>query len=275
MNFFQRLTDTFSRQGNLAKLIIINVIVFLIVNFSYHLARTDLSPYLELQIGGSEFIFKIWTVVTYMFVHHGIFELFFNMLLLYFSSQLYFLIFGEKKLIYLYLMSGICGAALLLILGLLIPGSFFQTSLSGASSAVLGVIMVMAVYSPNYRVAIWGIFELAYKYFALIVFILSTLIDFSLNTGGKIAHIGGVLFGLIYGYYLKKGVDLFEFSLFKPRKTKLKVVSHNKVSDAEFNQKRKVEEQTMDELLDKISKSGYDSLTKNEKEILFKLSQKK
>lgn len=275
MNFFQKLTDTFSRQGNLAKLIIINVVVFLIVNLSYHLARTDLSPYLELQIGGSEFIFKIWTVFTYMFVHHGVFELFFNMLLLYFSSQLYFLIFGEKKLVYLYLMSGISGAALLLVLGLLIPGSFFQTSLSGASSAVLGVIMVMAVYSPNYRVSIWGIFEMTYKYFALIIFILSTLIDFSLNTGGKIAHIGGVLFGLIYGYYLKKGLDLFEFSLFKPRKTKLKIVSHNKMTDDEYNTKRKNEEVTMDELLDKISKSGYDSLSKKEKEILFKLSQKK
>lgn len=275
MNFFQRLTDTFSKQGNLAKLIIINVALFLTVNLSLHLAHINLLPYLALQIGGAEFVYKFWTIFTYMFIHEGLFDLFFNMLLLYFSAQLFFLIFGEKKLIYVYVMSGLCGAALILILGLLIPGSFFNTTLSGSSSAVLGVIMVMAVYSPNYKVNLWGIFEMSYKYFALLIFILSTLIDFSLNTGGKISHIGGVLFGLTYGYYLKKGIDLFDFAFFTRKKSKLKVVSYKKLTDEQYNEKRVSEEQTMDELLDKISKSGYDSLTKKEKEILFKLSQKK
>lgn len=275
MNFFQKLTDTFSRQGNLAKLIIINVALFLTVNLSLHLAHINLLPYLALEVGGAEFIYKFWTLFTYMFVHQGLFELFFNMLLLYFSAQLYFLMFGEKKLVYIYVMSGLCGAALILVLGLLIPGSFFDTTLTGASSAVLGVIMVMAVYSPNFKVQLWGIFEMAYKYFALLIFILSTLIDFSFNTGGKIAHIGGVAFGLTYGYYLKKGVDVFNFSFLTRKKSKLKVVSYNTVSDEAYNEKRLSEQQLMDELLDKISKSGYDSLTKKEKEILFKLSQKK
>ena len=275
MNFFQKLTDTFSRQGNLAKLIIANVALFLTVNLSLHLAHINLLPYLALQVGGIEFIYKFWTLFTYMFVHQGLFELFFNMLLLYFSAQLYFLIFGEKKLVYIYVMSGLCGAALILVLGILIPTSFFNTTLTGASSAVLGVIMVMAVYSPNFKVQLWGIFEMAYKYFALLIFILSTLVDFSLNTGGKIAHVGGVLFGLTYGYYLKKGVDIFNFAFLTRKKNKLKVVSYNRFSDAEYNEKRLNEEQLMNELLDKISKSGYDSLTKKEKEILFKLSQKK
>ena len=275
MNFFQRLQHTFSSQGNLAKLIIINVAVFLTVNLGLHLAHVDLLPWLGLQVGGSAFLFRPWTIFTYMFVHTGLLELFFNMLLLYFSAQLYFLVFGDKRLVYIYVMSGLCGAALLLILGILVPGSFFNTVLTGASSSVLGVIMVMAVYSPNFRVSLWGIFNMAYKYFAVLVFVLSTLIDFSLNTGGKIAHIGGSVFGLIYGYYLKKGTDLFDFAFLSRGRSKLKVVSYNKVSDEEYNERRMSEEQMMNELLDKISKSGYDSLSKKEKETLFRLSKKK
>lgn len=275
MNFFQRLQHTFSSQGNLAKLIILNVAVFLTVNLGFHLAHVDLLPWLGLQVGGNAFLFRPWTLFTYMFVHTGLLELFFNMLLLYFSAQLYFLVFGDKRLIYIYVMSGLCGAALLLILGILVPGSFFNSVLTGASSSVLGVIMVMAVYSPNFRVSLWGIFNMAYKYFAVLVFVLSTLIDFSLNTGGKISHIGGSVFGLIYGYYLKKGTDLFDFAFLSRSRSKLKVVSYNKVSDEEYNERRMSEEQMMNELLDKISKSGYDSLSKKEKETLFRLSQKK
>lgn len=277
MNFFQKLSSNFASQGNLAKLIIINVALFLTVNLSYHLAHINLLPYLALQIGGMEFIYKFWTLFTYMFVHEGLGHLFYNMLLLYFSSQLFFMILGEKKLVYVYVMSGLCGAALVLIFGLLIPGSFFNSILLGASASVLGVVMVMAVYTPNYPVSLFGLLQMPYKYFALLIFIVSTLIDFSFNTGGKISHLGGVIFGLLYGYYLKKGIDLFNFSLFKPKKSKLKVVSTNysKTLDDAYNEQRVNDEAMMDELLDKISKSGYESLSKKEKEVLFKLSQKK
>lgn len=275
MNFFQKITATFAQQGNLAKLIIINVALFLTVNLSFHLAHINLLPYLALKVGGIAFISTFWTIFTYMFVHQAVLELFFNLLLLYFSAQLFFLILGEKKLVYVYVMSGLCGAALILILGILVPGSFFDTTLLGASCSVLGVIMVMAVYSPNYQVSLWGLLNMPYKYFALLVFILSTLVDFSFNAGGKISHLGGAAFGLLYGFYLKKGIDLFNFSFLTRKKTKLKVVSYNKNIDDVYNEKRLNDEAMMDELLDKISKSGYDSLSKKEKELLFKLSQKK
>lgn len=275
MNFFQKIGNTFRQQGKLAQLIIINIAAFLTVNLSLHLAHLDIGRFLVLPVGGSVFLYKIWTVFTYMFVHETLLELFFNMLLLYFSAQLFFMILGEKKLIYVYVMSGVCGAALILILGLLLPGSFIGPSLSGASSAVLGVMMVMAVYAPNFRVSLWGIFEMPYKYFALIFFVLSTLVDFSLNMGGKISHIGGAAFGLIYGYSLKKGVDLFNFAFLTRKKRKLKVVSYNKTIDDVYNENRANSEGRMNELLDKISKSGYDSLTKKEKDELFILSQKK
>ena len=170
-------------------------------------------------------------------------------------------------------MSGISGGALVLILGLLFPASFGNSLLLGASAAVLGVGAVMAIYSPNYKVYLFGALELSYRYFYLITFGVSTIIDLSVNTGGKLSHIGGALFGVLYGYYLKKGIDIFNFNLFN-RKKQLKIVSKH-TSGEDLIRKNHNSEQAMNEILDKISKSGYDSLTKKEKDELFKLSQKK
>lgn len=274
MNFFQKIAFTFQQQGKLAQIIIINVAVFLMANISVHmLHQPRIINYLVLPVGGYEFIYKPWTMIIFMFTHLDVMHVFFNMILFYFSAQLFFIILGEKKLTYVYVMSGLLGAALVLILGLVFPGSFVNSYLLGASTSVMGVIMVTAIYAPNYNVALWGIINMPYKYFAALVFVLSTIVDFSLNTGGKIAHIGGAGFGLLYGYYLKKGVDLFQFSLFKRKK--LKVVSHHKTKDDIYYEEKINSEHRLNELLEKISKSGYDSLTKKEKEELFQLSQKK
>ena len=275
MNFFQKIASTFQQQGKLAQLIIINLTLFLTINLSFHLAHLNLVPYLGLPIGGVSFLFKIWTLITYMFSHQDLGHVFFNMILLYFSAQIFFIILGESKLIYVYVMSGLVGAAFLLICGLLFPASFANSVLIGASAGVTGVIMVMAVYSPNFSVNLFGIIQMPYKYFALLTFVLSTLIDFSYNMGGKISHVGGAIFGLTYGFYLKKGVDLFNFSFLTKNKQKLRVVTYKNTQDEEYNENRHRGELRMNELLDKISKSGYDSLTRKEKEELFNLSQKK
>lgn len=275
MNFFTKISSTFQQQGKLAQIIIINVALFLTVNISLHILRIPLLSYLGLPIGGYAFIYKIWTIFTYMFTHESLGHIFFNMLLFYFSAQLFYLILGEKKLIYVYVMSGLFGGAFLLLCGLLLPSSFGGSYLIGASAAVMGVVMVMAIYSPNYNVSLWGLINMPYKYFAALTFLLSTVLDFSLNTGGKISHIGGALFGLLYGYFLKRGIDVFDVSFLTKKKSKLKIVSYNKTPDDVYNEKKKSGEIRMNELLDKISKSGYDSLTKKEKDELFNLSQKK
>ncbi len=274
MNFFQSLKYNFQQQGILSQLIIANVAMFLTVNLVGNLAHVSLIAYTALPIGGTEFLFKFWTPFTYMFTHVDLWHLIGNMILLYYMSQIFFTIMGQKKLLYLYVMSGLSGGALVLMLGLILPQSFENSSLLGASAAVLGIGSVMAIFSPNYRVYLFGVFEMPYKYFFLLVFTLSTIIDFSINTGGKISHIGGALFGVIYGYYLKKGHDLFDFSFALKKKSHLKVVSHTKSFAEPSDVKKTSDELVMNELLDKISKSGYDSLTKKEKEDLFKLSQK-
>lgn len=275
MNFLKKITSTFRQQGRLAQLIIINVAIFLTVNLALHLAGIKLLGYLGVPIGGTEFLFRVWTIFTYMFTHANLGHIFFNMLLFYFTAQLFYVILGEKKLLYVYIMSGLVGAAFLLLCGLIFPGSFSNSILIGASASVMGVVMVMAIYAPDFSVNLFGLIAMPYKYFAALTFVLSTVIDFSLNTGGKIAHIGGAIFGLTYGYGLKRGTDLFNFSFLTRKNKKLKVVSYNKTIDDSYNEGRKSSELRMNELLDKISKSGYDSLTKKEKDELFNLSQKK
>ncbi|RME14370.1 MAG: rhomboid family intramembrane serine protease, partial [Bacteroidetes bacterium] len=119
--------------------------------------------------------------------------------------------------------------------------------------------------TPDYTVFLFFVIQMPFKYFALITFVLSTLLDFSFNTGGKVAHVGGALFGLIYAYYLKKGIDLRTLSIFNRKK-----------NDSTFTKKRfKDDDEYLDYLLDKISSKGYHSLSKQEKEDLFKISQKK
>ncbi|MDF2452707.1 MAG: Peptidase, partial [Bacteroidota bacterium] len=116
--------------------------------------------------------------------------------------------------------------------------------------------------------------EMKYKYYALLVFVISTIIDFNINTGGKISHFGGAFFGLLFGYLLKNGKDLSDLSTFRKQKiSPLKVVHQNR--SAKTTGQTQSNQQTIDALLDKISKSGYENLTKAEKELLFKLSQKK
>ncbi len=266
MNFFEKLNYNFKQQGVLTKIIITNVVVFLTINLIGNISRVNLLSFFALPISSPDWVYKFWTLFLYMFTHERLGHLFWNMILFYFMSQLFFNLMGQKKILYLYVMSGVFGAAFVLVLGLIFPTSFSNTFLIGASASVLGIGAVLSIYSPYYKVNLFGLIELSYMYFYLIIFILSTVIDLSVNTAGKISHIGGALFGLIYGYNLKKGIDLFNFSFKIKTLRKLKKVSHNKENS---------NTEAMDKLLDKISKSGYDGLSKKEKEELFKLSQKK
>jgi membrane associated rhomboid family serine protease len=275
MGIWDNITNTFQRQSRLTILIIVNVAVFLTLNLVGNLShQSQLYTYLALPLSTSEFIFRFWTLFTYMFTHLDLTHALYNIILLFFSGQLFFSILGERRLVYVYVMSGLAGGLILLLLGMLMPETFANNILLGASASVMGIIMVMAIYTPNLPVYLFFMLEMKFKYFAILIFVLSTVIDFAANTGGKIAHIGGAAFGLLYGYSLKNGKDLFDFSFLTGSKKKLKVV-HKKAPVTGSSAKQADDERHLNYLLDKISKSGYDSLTKQEKEDLFKLSQKK
>lgn len=275
MSLWDNIKSTFQQQSKLTVLIIINVAVFLTLNLVGNIAHNHtLTYYLALPLEPSGFIYRFWTIFTYMFTHENTGHVFFNLILLFFSGQMFYTLFGERKLVYVYVMSGLCGGALLVLLGLIFPATFFGSYLLGASASIMGIIMVMAVYTPNLPVNVFLFLEMPYKYFAILVFIMSTVVDFATNTGGKISHIGGAAFGLLYGYALKNGRDISDFSFLPKRKKPLRVV-HKSSQGSSGSRARSDDDHYLDTLLDKISKSGYDSLTKKEKDDLFKLSQKK
>jgi Rhomboid family len=158
-----------------------------------------------------------------------------------------------------------------------------QSVAIGASASVMAVVIAIAAYVPDYTVQLFLFGRIKIKYMALAIFLLTSIMDFSTNAGGKLAHIGGAAFGYFYTINLRQGRDTgksfnkiidYIVTLFKPRK-KLKVTHKKPKTDYEYNRTRTENQATINSILDKISKGGYDSLTKEEKETLFKESQNK
>lgn len=275
MSFLQNIKNELQRHSALTILLVINISIFFIINISSGIFNSDvITNYLALPLNLHEFLLKFWTLFTYMFSHKDLGHVFYNMLLLYFTAQTFLNFLSEKKLVYVYMMSGLFGGITLLILSAIFPSAFAYSVLFGASAAVIGIVASLAIYIPNLSVSLFGIVEMKYKYYALLIFAVSTIIDFNVNTGGKISHFGGAFFGLFFGYMLKSGKDLSEMSFyFRKKKSNLKVVHSNK--SVKTQEQSSTNQQTIDALLDKISKNGYENLSKTEKELLFKLSQKK
>ena len=274
MSFIQNIKNELQKHNKLTILLVLNITLFFIINISTGIFNTSvLTDNLALPLNINEFVFKFWTLFTYMFSHKDLGHVFYNMLLLYFSAQTFLNFLSEKKLVYVYIMSGLFGGIILLILSAIFPSVFALSILFGASAAVIGIVTSLAIYIPNLPVSLFGIIQMKYKYYALLIFAVSTIIDFNINTGGKISHFGGAFFGLFFGYMLKNGRDISELSFFKiKKKSMLKVVHNNK--NKSVNNSSNANQKTIDELLDKISKNGYENLSKTEKELLFKLSQK-
>lgn len=254
------------------QLLLINGIVFLVGNILGSLLHYDLLSYLMFPARFSELPAKFYTVITYMFSHVDLGHAFFNMMYLYFMGQIFASIVGERRLWFVYIMGGIAGSLFFLALfNIFFAGA--PAYLLGASAAVTAVAVACAVYAPDMPVSLlfFGTFKL--KWVVLIWFLLSTAIDLSVNTGGKVAHIGGAVFGLAYAWQLKKGndwMDIFSFRFLRKKKD-AKVYQMRNTQQTKVNN----EEKTLNDLLDKINKSGYDSLSKQEKQTLQQIASKK
>lgn len=275
MSLLQNIKYEVQKYNKLTILIVVNIIMFLIINISISMFNTTvISDNLVLPLNISKFVYKFWTLFTYMFSHVNLGHVFYNMLILYFSSRIFLNFLSEKKLLFTFIMSGLSGGVLLLLLSTIFPLAFSNSVLFGSSAALMGVVACLAMYIPNIPISLFGVIEMKYKYQALLIFIIFTIIDFNINTGGKISHFGGAFFGLFFGYMLKNGKDISELSLFKrTKKPALKVVHSN--PSVKAREQSQSNQQAIDALLDKISKNGYENLSKTEKELLFKLSQKK
>jgi membrane associated rhomboid family serine protease len=227
-----------------------------------------------------------WTMITYMFLHVQFLHILFNLLWLYWFGLVFVQELGLKKLLSTYLLGGLAGGLLFVFAYNTLP--VFKAEIGvpalGASASVMAVVVAAATYRPERKMHLVFIGPVKIGYIALAMFIFSSLLEFSLNTGGKIAHIGGALLGFFFAYYYKRGKDISRgfdrmmdriASWFKPRQPKMKVTHKRPVDDMEYNQQKAEDRKNLDEILDKISKGGYESLTAREKEILFRMGEKK
>jgi len=286
MSITEDLKNVFNRSGSgLTRIILINIIVFLIVNISNALLRftesgTSLVYWLALPGNTSLALKHAWGFLSYMFLHEEIFHILFNMLWLYWLGKIFVEYAGSKRLVGVYLLGGLSGGILFTIVAMISPFYFHNTFLLGASAGVMAVVIATAVLLPDYVIHLLFFGPVRLKYIALISFILTSLLDISQNTGGKISHIGGALFGLVFMLQYKNGRDITKpvtafldwvQSVFSGR-PKIKVSYRKKVSDEDYNFNQRAKQAKIDAILDKISKSGYDALTKEEKDFLFKAS---
>lgn len=223
-----------------------------------------------------------WAFITYMFLHEGVMHILFNMLWLYWLGKIFVEYVGSKRLVAVYLLGGLSGGLLFTLASLLFPLYFYNTFLLGASAGVMAVVIAIATLLPEYKIHLLFFGGVPLKYLALVSFILTSILDISQNTGGKISHIGGALFGAVFMLQYKNGKDITRpviafldwiTSLFTGR-TKIKVSYRRGANDDDYNASQKAKQEKVDAILDKISKAGYESLTKEEKDFLFKASGK-
>jgi membrane associated rhomboid family serine protease len=290
----RQIKNTFQRGSTLVKLIYINLAVFILVKlvqvlaflFGFSGISALLIQWLAVPSDLATLITRPWTIFTYMFLHEGFFHILFNMLWLYVFGRIFLMYLSQKRLLSVYLVGGLAGAALYILAFNVFPAFNEVVSVSialGASASVMAIVVAIAFYTPNYSINLLFIGPVKLKYIALFAIGLDILSIAGSNSGGHIAHLGGALFGYFYiSQYLKgknitRGFDnLMDsvFSMFKP-KPKFKVTYKNPKSDIEYNKEKIEKQEKVNKILEKISKHGYDSLTKEEKEILFKAGNNK
>lgn len=286
------IKDKLSNLNVLEKIIAVNVFVF---TFGYVFgfvtscsSQTSLS-WLELPSSFLEFIVKPWTIITYAFTHYDFIHILFNMFLLYIVAKWFINLFNPKLALNVYFLGAITGGGLFIMVYTLFPNTFGNSRLVGASASVRALLIFLCAYMPNKDMRFFTInlklWHLGAAMVVLDVFgVLGGIKDPVLgNAGGNIAHLGGAALGYFYAIQLVKGNDIgkgFEklmdsiSNLFKVSKNgtlktvyknKSKIGGYTKSDFNQFNNQKKI-----DVILDKISKSGYDSLTAEEKELLFK-----
>ena len=286
MNILDDLKMQYRMGGFEQKLIYWNCGAFLvsiIFFYQFRLGIFDFPDWISLSSDESNLITKPWTVLTYSFFHAGFFHLLFNMIVLNFAGRMFLTFFTQKQFLGLYLLSSIF-AGLLFVASYAVLGLGQSSAIVGASGAIMAVLVASATYSPYMNLRLLLIGNVKLWQFTFVVVLLDLVQIFVENTGGHIAHLAGALFGFAYIKLLVNGIDLSKgitfiidkvAALFNPKKrTPFKKV-HRNYSQSQNKPSSKIvikdkTQQQIDEILDKISQSGYDSLTKEEKEFLFK-----
>ena len=289
MNLLDEIKESFKEGSALTRLIYINLSVFLLirlVNVFYFLAGIPF-PFLDWLALPADFgtlASRPWTLLTYMFLHFDFLHILFNLLWLYWMGQIFLGYFDQNKLISIYLLGGITGG-LFYVAGFnsfpVFSGIVADSRLLGASASVIAIIAALAVHAPNHTLQLMFIGPVRMKYIALFSVLMYVIGISSTNAGGNLAHLGGAFWGMIYVLQLRRGIDMGKGishldsgikKLFAPKQN-VKLSYRKPVDDIEYNRIKNQDKARMNEILEKISKSGYDSLSREEKEILFRMGK--
>jgi membrane associated rhomboid family serine protease len=302
VSIFRDLKLQFKAGNLLTQLIVINCGVFLLINLirvfllftnsqQEQLIFNQVLSWLAMPLDVHSLLARPWTLITHFFLHYELFHLFWNMVIFYTFGRIFQEYNGNSRILSLYCYGALCGALLALLAYKLIPALSQSANLSillGASGGIMAVVVAAATLLPNHLIGIIFIGEVRLKYIALFVVLIDVISIPVGNAGGHVAHLGGALFGYIFVRSLKSGFDLSKgfnkvfygiTGIFKRRShpsSKIKVVHRDiRKVDEDYNLNQKRTQEQVDLILDKISKSGYESLSKSEKEILFKVSGNK
>lgn len=296
----------FKKKDVLSRLMIINIVIFAVINLlalvlymfnidrdfvqSYGVSR--LTYWLSLPSDIGSFLYRPWSIISYMFVQEDVFHLFFNMIILYVGGRIFTQYVGEQRLLSTYIISGISGALLYMLTFNIFPA--FQDVVGGSfaigsSASVLGIFIAAATFVPNLQLNVVLIGNVKLKYIA-IVFIALDLINIRTgNAGGHIAHLGGAFYGYLFISNLRKNKDFSKgfnrwiqklkayFTKPSRKKSTFKNVYTNSsrpVRDEDYLKNKNEKQAEIDKILEKIKKSGYESLSTREKQTLFDASNK-
>ena len=300
-SFFGELKNQYRFGGMTLKLLFINAAIFLVIAALEVVDRLMggagfltyiVGQVFVLQTGFMDFITHPWGIVPSIFAHFDFLHLFWNMLFFFGIGRIFEQFFDQKRLLYTYLLGGIFGGLFEILSQLLFPGVISSSLVVGASGAVMAVLTATAFHNHRFEVSIFGLFRIRLIYIAL-AFILLDLYKLGVGDGtAHFAHIGGAALGMlsvqkvysssniiVAAQRIGDRIEHFFRVLFNPTKTpKLKVkkrpVSRTQTfkTDEQYNMEAKERQRKTDIILDKISKSGYESLTKEEKAFLFQQS---
>ena len=290
-NFGGSMKGLFKQNPVLKWLLIVNVGIWIMVAFANLFLWLYKSPganllvkWLSVPADWMELIRKPWTVVTYMFLHERFWHLFFNVWMLWFGGMIFTRFLSQKQLALTYGLGGLVGALFFVLAYNLFP--VFETAkytavAMGASASVLAILVAAATYKPDYGLNLLLFGRLKFKWLAIAFVVIDLLSISAENPGGHIAHLGGALFGFVYGFILRKSLGKPTESKRKQRKPKMEYTPYEEIhdepqaprSDEEYNRQKAEKERDVDAILDTMANDGYDRLRPEENEYLFKNSR--
>jgi membrane associated rhomboid family serine protease len=291
-SIFSEIKRFFFRGSALARLIGINLVVFVAVNlirvlfflFDNGGIGETMSHWLGISSNVHVVMHRPWTLLTYMFLHFDLLHILFNMIVLYVGGRLFSDFIGSDRLVPTYLFGGIAGALFYVVSFNVFPVFRDVVAYSvaiGASASVLAIFIAIAVYMPNYSLPLLLLGRIRLKYIAIFFVVMDLISIDKGNPGGHLAHLGGAAWGFLYASMLKKGLDPARGAgawmdaiagLFSKKPVmRVEYQRDRPLTDEEYNDQKAGEREKMDRILDKISQYGYDSLTKEEKQFLFRM----